>query len=146
MKKVFFFLSLIAAFSFSSCKKDKEVPQPQSTGKTIPGVYRITGLKAQPNNGQQVDVYNQLNECQKADTWQFREDGVFLFGGAATTTCQDGDFSGTWKLQGKTFTVSSQASTDDYQLVSSDAKVLVLSIGGTLNGAPATYYVTFTKL
>lgn len=138
-------MSLIAAFSFSSCKKDKETIGPQPTTKTVPGVYRITGLKAQVANSQPVDVYNQLTECQKADTWQFREDGVFLFGGAATTTCQDGDFSGTWKLNGKTFTISSQASTDDYQLVNCDGKVLVLSISGTVNNEPATYTLTFTK-
>ena len=145
MKKVFFFLSLIAAFSFSSCKKDKEATATQPAINAIPGVYRITGLKAQASNSQSVDVFNQLTECQKSDTWQFREDGVFVFGGAVTSTCQDGDFSGTWKLEGKSFTITSPNNTSAYQLVSTDKKVLILSIAGTLNNEPATYYVTFTK-
>ncbi|GAA4751583.1 lipocalin family protein [Flavisolibacter ginsenosidimutans] len=146
MKKAVAFLSaLIIALSFTSCKKEKDSTTTQPTPKTIAGVYRISGLKAQAGSNPQVDVYNQLTECQKQDTWGFQENGTFLFGGAATQSCQDGDFSGTWKLNGKTFTITSQASDDDYQLVNFDGKVLVLSISGTLNNADATYYVSFTK-
>jgi hypothetical protein len=147
MKKAFAFLSaLIIVLSFSACKKEKDSTTTQPTPKNIAGVYRISALKAQAAGNQQVDVFNQLNECQKSDTWGFQEDGTFLFGGAATSTCQDGDFSGTWSLNGKTFSINSQASDDDYQFVSFDGRSLVLSISGTLNNAAATYYITFTKI
>lgn len=146
MKKAFLFLSILfIALSFTACKKEKDTTSTaQPTTKNIAGVYRITALKAQAGS-QQADVFNQLTDCQKQDTWGFNADGTFLFGGAAQQTCQDGDYSGTWKLNGKTFTITSQGSDDDYQLVSFDGKVLVLSIAGTVNGADATYYVTFTK-
>jgi len=138
----YFFILTLLALSFTACKKDKN--DLASNYDNIPGVYRITALKAKVDN-QQVDVFNQLNECQKSDTWDFEQGGTFLFGGVATASCQDGDYSGTWSLNGKVFTIVSQASNKEYQLESFDGRALVLSTDGTLNNSPATYYITFTK-
>jgi len=145
MKKASFYLfAILALFTIiTSCKKDSS--DKKTTPQNIAGVYKITGLHAKAANTDKIDIYDQLTECQKGDTWGFQEDGTFLFGGAATSNCQDGDFSGTWSLNGKTFTVTSDQSTTAYQLESFDGHALVVSTSGTLNNEPATYYVTFTK-
>ena len=145
MRKASLYLfAILALFAVAtSCKKDHADTQPEP--KNISGVYKITGLHAKGANTQKIDIYDQLNECQKNDTWGFQEDGTFLFGGAATGTCEDGDFSGSWSLNGKTFTVVSDQNTTAYQLESFDGHALVLSTSGTLNGEPATYFVTYTK-
>ena len=144
MKKVGLYLvAVLALFTIATaCKKDGT--DKESTAKNIAGIYKITGMQAKVGSAN-VDVYHQLTECQKNDTWGFQEDGTFLFGGAATTGCEDGDFSGTWTLSGKTFTVASDQNTTAYQLESFDGQKLVLSTAGTVNNEPATYFVTFTK-
>lgn len=106
----------------------------------------MTALKAQTATSDEVDVYDQLTECQQNDTWGFNEDGSFLFGGAAAADCGDPDLSGTWKLTGKTFTISTEEATTDYEFISVSGNTLKLSIEGTVNEEPATYYITFTKI
>lgn len=127
----------------TACKKDSSAPE--ATPKNIAGVYTITALKAKTSSSQQVDVYNQLTTCQQNDTWGFQEDGSFLFGGVANNVCQDGDYSGTWSLNNKSFAIKAQQNTTTYQLENFDGQSLVLSIAGTVNGNPATYFITFTK-
>jgi len=142
MKKIFYLFSFLL-LSITACKKDSSTPE--TTSKNIAGVYKITALTAKAGNSQQVDVYNQLTSCQQNDTWGFQEDGTFLFGGAANSVCQDGDFSGTWSLNNKSFSIRAQQNTTMYQLENFDGRALVLSTSGTLNDNPATYFVTFTK-
>lgn len=142
MKNIVYLLSFLVLFA-TSCKKDNT--DSKSTENNIPGVYKITGLQVKAGSNPKIDVYDQLTECQQNDTWDFQANGNFLFGGAATADCQDGDFSGTWSLSGKTFTVATQQNTTSYQLESSNGHNLVLSTSGTLNSEPATYYITFTK-
>jgi hypothetical protein len=145
MKKASLYLfAVLALFTIAtSCKKDSS--EPKTTPQSIEGVYKITGLQAKAANTQKIDIYDQLNECQKNDTWGFQENGTFLFGGAATTSCQDGDYSGTWNLNGKSFTVTADQNTTAYELENFDGHTLVLSTSGTLNSEPATYFVIFTK-
>ncbi len=142
MKKLFFVFSLFTLF-IVGCKKDK--PEPTPTPASIAGVYKITGLKAKAGSAAQVDVYDQLTECQQNDTWDFEADGTFLYGGVATNICQSDDYSGTWSLNGNIFTVTTQQNTTPYKLESFNGQVLVLSTSGTVNNNPATYYVTYTK-
>jgi hypothetical protein len=142
MKKFFLFFGLLTLF-IVGCKKDKPAPAP--TQATIAGVYKITALKAKAGSAAQVDVYNQLNECQQNDTWDFEENGTFLYGGVATNTCASDDFIGTWSLNGNTFSITAQQNTTPYRLESFDGRVLLLSTSGTLNNDPATYYVTYTR-
>jgi len=139
---LYFVLSVLL---FTACKKDSTHPTDTPTPTNIAGVYRMTALKAQAANSAQVDVYDQLTECQQNDTWGFYEDGSFLFGGAAAADCGDPDLSGTWVLNGKTFTVIADEATTDYQFISVGGNTLKLSIEGTLNEETATYYITFTK-
>lgn len=144
MKKLGFYLFTVLALLAvaTSCKKDKT--EPESTPQNIEGVYKITGMQAKAGSAK-VDVYDQLTECQKNDTWGFQEDGTFLFGGAAIADCADGDYSGTWSLNNKTFTVSTEQNTTAYHLESFNGQKLVLSTAGTVNDEPATYFITFTK-
>ena len=97
--------------------------------------------------GEYLPPVQQLLQIKRVAISQqcFQEDGTFLFGGAATGDCEDGDYSGTWSLNGKTFTVTAEQNTTSYQLESFDGHALVLSTSGTLNSEPATYYVSFTK-
>jgi hypothetical protein len=139
---LYFVLSVLL---FTACKKDSTHPTDTPTPTNIAGVYRMTALKAQTANSPEVDVYDQLTECQQNDTWRFYTDGSFLFGGAAAADCGDPDLSGTWKLNRKTFTVTTDEATTDYQFISVGGNTLKLSIGGTLNEETATYYITFTK-
>lgn len=143
MKKLFFFFGLFTLF-IVGCKKDK--PETPPSPENIAGVYKITALKAKAGSAASVDVYNKLTECQQNDTWDFESNGTFLYGGVATNACQSEDFSGTWSLNGKTFSITAQQNTTAYQLESFDGKALVLSTSGTLNSDPATYFVTYTKL
>lgn len=140
MKKLCFFFGLLTLF-IVGCTKDKPEPTPAN----IAGVYKITALKAKAGSAAPVDVYNQLNECQQNDTWDFEEDGTFLYGGVATNTCQSDDYSGTWSLNENTFSISSPQNTTPYRLESFDGRILLLSTTGTLNSDPATYYVTYTR-
>lgn len=140
MKKIFYFLSFLMLFVVA-CTKDK----PEPTPKKIAGVYRLSGLKVKPDGGSQVDVYNQLNECQQNDTWDFQADGTFRYGGVQTNTCQSEDFSGTWSLNDNSFTIAGPQNTTTYQLEKFDGGTLELSTAGTVNGDPARYFVTFTK-
>jgi hypothetical protein len=142
MKKLLFVFSLFTLF-IVGCKKDN--PQPTLTPASIAGVYTITALKARAGSAAQVDVYDQLTECQQNDTWDFEEDGTFLYGGVATNTCQSDDYSGTWSLDGNIFSVTAQQNTTPYKLESFNGQVLVLSTSGTVNNDAATYYVTYTK-
>jgi hypothetical protein len=141
MKKIIYFFASLMLF-ISSCTKDKEVTE--TSKKDIAGVYTITGLSAKVGTAS-VDVYDELNECQQNNTWDFEDDGTFLFGGVATSTCQDGDFEGTWSLNGKTFTITTQQNSTAYQMDRFDGKTLVLTTPGTLNGNTATYYITYTR-
>ena len=140
MKNIFYLFSFLMLL-VTACTKDK----PEPSQKNITGVYRITGLKAKTDGGAQADVYNQLTECQQNDTWGFQEDGTFLYGGVATSACQSEDFSGTWSLNGESFTITGPQNTTTYHLEKFDGHTLVLSTAGTVNGDPATYFVTFTK-
>jgi hypothetical protein len=142
MKNIFY-LSALLMLLVTACKKDNT--DTTSSQKNIPGVYKITGLQVKAGSEPKVDVFNQLTTCQQNDTWGFQSDGTFLFGGAATSDCQDGDFSGTWSLNGNTFTVATQQNTTSYGFEHFDGHALTLSTAGTLNSEPATYYITFTK-
>ena len=135
---------------FAACKKDHSSPSSPTpptipTPSTVAGIYKISALKVQISSTEQADVYNELTECQKNDTWGFQEDGSFLFGGAQAADCGDPDLSGTWSLNEHTFTITTDDGSDEYQLVSFDGKLLKLSIEGTYNDATATYYISFTK-
>lgn len=140
MKKLLYCFSLLLLF-VTACTKD----DPEPTPKTIAGVYKISGLKAKADGGQEVNVYNQLNECQKNDTWDFRDDGTLLYGGVVTSTCESDDFSGSWSLNNKSFAITTPTNTTTYQLEEFNGHALVLSTAGTLNGNPARYFVTFSK-
>lgn len=143
MKNIFYSLSFMMLFVIS-CKKEK---QPSAiTPENIAGVYTITGMQAKADGSSKVSVYDQLTECQQNSTWDFEEDGTFLFGGVATQSCQDGDYMGSWTLSGKTFTIRTDRATTAYQLEKFTGNVLELSTKGTLNGKPATYFITFTEL
>jgi len=142
MKKVLY-LIIALMLTVVACKKDST--SPDATPKNIAGVYRITALTAKAGSASPVNVYNQLTQCQQNDTWGFQEDGTFLFGGVANNVCQDGDYSGRWSLNNKSFSITAEQNTTLYQLESFDGRALVLSTAGTLNGNPATYFVTFTK-
>jgi hypothetical protein len=145
MRKVSFYLfAVLAVFTIAtSCKKDK--PEPESTEENIAGVYKITGLQVQAGNSGKVDYFDRMNECQKNDTWGFQENGTFLFGGAATADCQDGDFSGTWNLNDKTLTITTDQASTTYHLDSFNGHTMVLSTAATVNDEPGTFYFTYTK-
>ena len=145
-KSTLFFYFLLAVCLFAACKKDSTKPPTPPASGDIAGVYRMTALKAQTATSDEVDVYDELTECQQNDTWGFNEDGSFLFGGAAAADCGDADLSGTWKLTGKTFTISTEEATTDYEFISINGNTLKLSIEGTVNEEPATYYITFSKI
>ena len=140
MKNLFYCLSFLMLF-VTACKKDKVEP----TEKNVAGVYKITGLKAKANGGTEVDVFNQLTECQKNDSWNFQDNGTLQFNGASTTSCQSQSFTGSWSLNNESFTIAAPQNTTVYQLEKFDGRDLVLSTAGTLNGDAARYYVTFTK-
>lgn len=140
MKKVLYFLGVLMLM-ITACEEEK----PEPSQKNIAGVYRITALKAKPDGGTQVDLYSQLNECQKSDTWDFQEDGTFRYGGTQTSTCQSEDFSGTWSLSNESFTIAGPTNTTTYQLEQFDGRSFVLSTTGTLNSNPARYFVTYSK-
>ena len=146
-KSLLFFYFLFFSLVFTACKKDSSSPSSPTppTQGNIAGVYRITGLKVQTGNNDQADVYEELTECQKNDTWGFQENGTFLFGGAQAADCGDPDLSGTWAFNEHTFTITTNDGSDEYQFVSFDGRLLKLSIEGTYNDASATYYIIFTK-
>lgn len=143
MKKTLFLSLLSFLFIFSSCKKDNSSPVP--TQQSIVGVYRITALKGHVANGQVQDYTSQLDECDKTSTWGFQNNSEFFFGGAATQTCQDPDFTGTWTLSGKTITLNANSTTTQYEIVSFDGKNLVVDTNGTIGSSAATFTFTFTK-
>ena len=137
---MFYCFSLLMLI-FVACTKENPEPSP----KNIAGVYRITALTAKADGGSQVNVYDQLNECQKNDTWNFQENGTLLYGGVVTSNCESDDFSGTWSVSNESFTINAPQSTTTYHLEKFDGNALVLSTTGTLNGDPARYFVTYSK-
>ncbi|HEX2532398.1 MAG TPA: lipocalin family protein [Chitinophagaceae bacterium] len=142
MQKLLYLFSFLMLSVVACTKEDKD---PDATPKNIAGVYRISDMEAQATGADKVNVYNQLTECQQNDTWDFDEDGTFLYGGVATNVCQSEDSEGYWSLDGKTFTIETDQNTTAYRLERFTGKNLVLSTNGTLNGGPAKYFITFTK-
>jgi hypothetical protein len=144
MKKTSLFSLLSFLLVFAACKKDS-TSSSNPTPVSIAGIYKVTALSAQIGNSQPQDLTSQLTECSKSSTWGFQDNGSFFFGGAATQTCTDPDYSGTWSLSGKTLTITTSQGTNTYQIVSQQGRTLVLSTNGTYNGANATLSITYAK-
>lgn len=128
-------------------KDDKDDKKEVSVSENdIIGIYTITAISAETEDGNEEDLSGNLSECDKKNTYGFNKDGVWYLGGVATQTCTGPDESGTWKLSGDQLTINSQQSgVINYTIEDYDGKNLEVSTESEVNGTRRILYTTFTK-
>jgi hypothetical protein len=111
----------------------------------IVGIYTISDVRYKAD-GEEHDVYDSLDYCQKHNTYGFNKGSVWYLGGVANQDCTGPDESGTWSLAGNQLTVNSQQSGQySYHIVHFKNKVLEVSYDVTDNGKTVTYITDFAK-
>jgi hypothetical protein len=109
MKKVLFGLLSIALITGTACKKSKDAPA--ITKENLAGTYVMTASTMKMGSSPEMDIFSQLDACQKDDQFKLNLDGSFLVIDAGTKCDPDGSYSDTWSLSGTTITIEGESGT-----------------------------------
>lgn len=109
MKKLFLAISILA-FAFTSCKKDDK-KDCSLTEKNLAGNYMVTSVKYQGSaTSQELDFFDDFYEaCQKDDIITISADHTYKYVDAGTSCQPNGNYDGTWSLQGTQLTLDGES-------------------------------------
>lgn len=137
MKKILFSVMALAVLGLSSCKKDKDDDCALSAD-AIKGTYKLTALTMQAAGTPAVDVFTTLvDACERDDTYQLGDAGVFTYTDAGTVCTPAGDYTGTWSLTGTTLDMDGDVFTV--------SEFRCNSFKGTQDFGGVTYVATYTR-
>jgi hypothetical protein len=106
MKKLILVISVLT-FTFLSCKKEDTKKDCSLTEKNLVGNYMVTSVKylGSPTS-QEIDFFNDFYDaCQKDDIITISADHTYTYADAGTKCQPNGDYNGTWALQGTTLSL-----------------------------------------
>ncbi len=140
MKKGLLLALALPLFLFTSCEKDDQKPNCETTMASLAGTYKITAAdyKLTANAPAQNVLTQMFEPCQLDDTQTIEANGTWTYTDAGVQC--GGNQTGTWSLSGNTFTIGGETGT----IVSYDCKTLVVTRNSTVvTGDILT--ITFTK-
>lgn len=108
-------LSFFTLFCLISCKKNKEAKTVCALNETnLLGTYKYGTVmyKASPTSVA-VDATSMVDSCSLDDLITLGANNVFTYTDAGMQCNPSGSGTGTWSLQGNTFTAQSQSGTID---------------------------------
>lgn len=125
MKK-FFSYTLLIVVALSACSKGDNSAGVNTnlTVQSLSGTYSLKALTWQ-SSGITVNVYDQLDDCEKDDLIKLNADKTANFIDAGIMCAPPGDDTGTWDLKGDSLYTSGSDLTSKIQ--SFDGKTLVLT-------------------
>lgn len=148
-KPILFLLGILLLASASACKKDSA----SNTDKLTSGKWKLaSSMSSFTFNGnlQTFDVYAQLGDCQKDNTFQFNSDGTAVSDEGATK-CGSNDpqqTTGTWAFaQNETHIIVAGIGYDfDAEIVELTDTKLEVKYTIDQNGIITTYDSVFEKI
>ena len=142
MKKTLLFVavsiaSLLTLFLAGCSKKDSGGSYSM---KSVAGNYKLTASTV-TSGGATVDYMPYIDDCQKDDLLQLKDDSTYIYTDAGTTCNPDGSSTGEWYISGSNLIQDG----DTVNIKSFNGTALVLTYTGTSGGVSATSTTTLTK-
>jgi hypothetical protein len=134
-------LVLLAAATFSACKKDKDDSM-AVTKENLAGTYTLSSAKMKATNVAETDITNDIKQaCEKDDEYVLKTDMSFAYNDVGTKCTGTNSYTDTWELQDKSI-----AFDDFYGNVKTlTSKELVIELTMTVNNVTATETFYFAK-
>ena len=113
MKKILS-IAIVAIVAFTGCKKSSNDSNSCAlSASSIVGTYKITSVVLS-TQGQTLEIFNNdafYDPCQRDNIYTINGNGTFSVTEGATSCNPPGDETGTWTLDGSTFTYAGQVTT-----------------------------------
>lgn len=129
MKKLFLGLSVLALFTATSCKKDKdESKQVTPTKENLTGTYKITSVKYKSGNSAEMEVFNNdafFEACDRDNLHKLNANLTYQIQDVGTQCTPSSDWTSDWEFVNST---TVEIDGEVYTIKSFDGTTLVGSI------------------
>ena len=112
MKRILFGALSLLLIVGTSCKKDKNNQTCDLSNASMAGSYKVTGLTTQLGNGGPEDSFDEIEACSKDDIITYRDNNSYSVNDAGTPCDRPSPYTGSWSLNGTTFSIMNTDGTD----------------------------------